>query len=81
MRSDCDYLWPPYKDGYAARAVALIGDLFIGIALPKARGTLNSALDVVVRHVERSTLIYGEPKARVGCRVRAADTCRDSDLA
>ena len=82
MRCDCDYLWLPlYEDSNAAWSVALIGDLLIRIALAEASGALNRALDVVVRHVERSTFVHGQSEARIGCWVRSADTCGDGDLA
>ena len=68
------------QHGDAARAVALVDDLFVDLALELAGALLDGAVDVVVGHAVGPRLEDGGAQARVGLRIAAAEAGRDGDL-
>src|SRR5699024_5676728 len=59
-------------DGHAVRAVAFVTDFLVVFGFSVTGAALDSALDVVFRHVGRQGLVDRQPQARIAVRVAAA---------
>jgi len=60
------------NDGNALRTVALVDDLFIVLGIARAERLIDSALDIIVRHIGGLCLGNDSSKSGVAARITAA---------
>ena len=69
-----------YHQGRAADAVAFVAQFDVFHAFQVARAFVDSALDVVFRHVAGRGLVHGQAQARVCAGIAAAQACGYGDF-